>query len=86
MGITTIVPPRRVPCLDVIKSDVLDCLRRQPCVPLSVDNIAGSLTSVTPAQVERALLEIEGPVTGPDGCDSAYVHRCRCSNQAVYIP
>ena len=86
MNITTIIPPRRVLCLDVIRNDVLDCLRRQPCVPLGIDSIAASLAAVTPAQVERALFEIEGPVAGPDGSDSAYVHRCRCSNQAVYIP
>ena len=70
----------------MIRNDVLSCLRRQPCVPLDPDSIAGNLAAVTPAQVERALFEIEGPVTGPDGDDGAYVHRCRWTGHAVYIP
>ncbi|MCL4473753.1 MAG: hypothetical protein M1539_03295 [Actinobacteria bacterium] len=86
MNITTIIPPKRVLCQDVIRSDVLSCLRRQPCVPLSVEILADSLAGVTQSQVERALLEIEGPIAGADGKDSAYVHRCRCSNDAVFIP
>ncbi|MHB1361897.1 MAG: hypothetical protein ACYCW5_04780 [Thermoleophilia bacterium] len=86
MNITTIIPSKRVLCLDVIRNDVLSCLRRQPGVPLSVETLADSLAGITKSQVERALFEIEGPITGADGRDTAYVHRCRCSGDAVYIP
>jgi len=89
LNITTIIPParpERVLCLDVLRKDVLTCLRRQPCVPLSVEDLADSLSGVSASQVERALFEIEGPVVSVDGSDDAYVHRCRCTNVAVYIP
>ncbi len=85
MSITTIIPPRTAVCLDVIRNDVLKCLKRQPNVPVSVDDIAGSIAGVSPLQVERALFAIEGPVTSAGGGQDAYVHRCRCSNAGVYI-
>lgn len=85
MSITTIIPPKRVPSLDVIRKDVLNCLKRQPNVPVSVDEMAGTISGVSRFQVERALFAIEGRVAGADGKQDAYVHRCRCSSAAVYI-
>ena len=86
MSITTIIPPKSVLQLDLIRNDVLSCLKRQPNVPVSVDEMVGSIAGVTPLQVERALFAIEGPVMCFDGRQDAYVHRCRCTNAAVYIP
>ncbi|MHB8792818.1 MAG: hypothetical protein ACYC6O_05715 [Thermoleophilia bacterium] len=85
MGITTIIPPKTVICPDVIRNDVLNCLKRQPNIPVSVEEMSGNIAGVSPLQIERALHAIEGPVTGVDGRDGAYVHRCRCTNAAIYI-
>ncbi|MFA5809934.1 MAG: hypothetical protein WC935_06325 [Thermoleophilia bacterium] len=85
MSINTIIPPKTVLCLDVIRNDVLNCLKRQPNVPVSVEEMAGNITGVSRLQIERALIAIEGPVTGADGTEDAYVHQCRRTNAAVYI-
>lgn len=84
MSITTEMPPDKVLCLDLVRNDVLTCLKRQPNVPVTVDEMVGNIAGVTHSQIVRALFEIEGPVTSGDG-DDAYVHRCRCSDAAVYI-
>ncbi|MHB1325527.1 MAG: hypothetical protein ACYDGS_10275 [Thermoleophilia bacterium] len=85
MNITTIIPPNTVLCLDVIRKDVLNCLKRQPNVPVSVDEMVENIAGISRLQIERALFAIEGPVTGVDGREGAYVHRCRCTNAGVYI-
>lgn len=85
MSITTIIPPKTVISLDVIRKDVLNCLKRQPNLPVSVEEMAGNIAGVSPLQIERALFAIEGPVAGLDGKEGAYVHRCRCTNAAIYI-
>ena len=86
MNTTTIMPPESPCCSEAVRSDVLTCLRRQPRMPLSIDELVGSLAGVSASQVESALQELEGRVPGPEGPGSAYVHRCRCSDLSVYIP
>ncbi|MEK6537436.1 MAG: hypothetical protein AABZ63_08120 [Actinomycetota bacterium] len=85
MSIPTIIPPKTILCVDVIGNDVLNCLKRQPNVPVSVEEMAGNITGVSRLQIEQALFAIEGPVAGVDGREDAYVHQCRRTNAAVYI-
>lgn len=85
MNITTIIPPKMFFSVDVIQDDVLDCLKRQPDVPVSLDEMVASIAGASRLQVLTALLAIEGPVDSAADTDGAYVHRCRINDAGVYI-
>ncbi len=84
MGISTILPLARRKSQSRVAGDVLSCLRRQPMVPLDLGVIADSIAGATIADIERAVANLEGPVT--EAGEGVYVHYCRLNNQAVYIP
>lgn len=93
MSISTIIPPKGETPPDEetrpdegLLEDVFLCLKRQPNIPLTVDDLMESVAGATSAQVEQAIDELEGPVPAPRGHRCSYVHRARCSNKAVFIP
>ena len=84
MSITTILPPVRDASLPRTMEDVLTCLKRQPGIPVDLRRVADSIAGLNVAQVEKAVLKLEGPTPGP--AKEAYIHFCRVNNQAVFIP
>ncbi|MHB1389657.1 MAG: hypothetical protein ACYCXF_00255 [Thermoleophilia bacterium] len=85
MNITTIIPPKMFFAVDVIQDDVLTCLKQQPNVPVSLDEMVARITGASRLQVLTALLAIEGPVDSAADTDGAYVHHCRMNDSGVYI-
>ncbi len=65
--------------------EILCCLISRQDLPVSLAEICKA-TGLSLEHVETDLDELEGPVGGHTDNDAgAYIHRARCSSQAVFI-